>query len=97
MELPIIDSIRRFVQMEMGVAIVPRMCVGLEIERGALVALNVPQLRISRRLYLIHRNDHQLGQAAQALVALLAEPKSGQPAGRSPAARRPSRATRQET
>ena len=96
-ELPTIDSIKRFVQMEMGVAIVPRMCVGLEIERGALVALNVPQLRISRRLYLIHRNDHQLGQAAQALVALLAEPKSGQPAGRSPAARRPSRATRQET
>ena len=82
-ELPTIDSIKRFVQMEMGVAIVPRMCVRFEIERGALVALNVPQLRIERRLYLIHRNDHQLPYAAQALLALLAE----RPAGRETARR----------
>jgi DNA-binding transcriptional LysR family regulator len=86
-ELPTIDSIKRFVQMEMGVAIVPRMCVGLEIERGALVALNVPQLRISRRLYLIHRNDHQLPQAAQALVELLAETKTGHETTRASARR----------
>jgi DNA-binding transcriptional LysR family regulator len=92
-ELPTIDSIKRFVQMEMGVAIVPRMCVGLEIERGALVALNVPQLKISRRLYLIYRNDHQLPQAAKALVDLLAEAETGQ-ATRSTAPRRAGRATR---
>lgn len=72
-ELPTIDSIKRFVQMEMGVAIVPRMCAGLELERGQLVELNVPQLRLSRRLYLIHRNDQPLPQSAQALVNLLRE------------------------
>lgn len=72
-ELPTIDSIKRFVQMEMGVAIVPRMCVRLELERGALISLNVPQLRISRNLYLIHRNDHQLPQAARAFIELLEE------------------------
>ncbi len=72
-ELPTIDSIKRFVQMEMGVAIVPRMCVRLELERGALLALNVPQLHIARRLYLVHRNDEQLPQAARALVELLRE------------------------
>jgi DNA-binding transcriptional LysR family regulator len=72
-ELPTIDSIKRFVQMEMGVAIVPRMCVRLELERGALVALNVPQLRIARRLYLIYRRDEQLSHAAQGLLELLRE------------------------
>jgi DNA-binding transcriptional LysR family regulator len=96
-ELPTIDSIKRFVQMEMGVAIVPRMCVGLEVERGALVALSVPQLRISRRLYLIYRNDHQLPQAAQALVALLAESGKDHEGARSSASRRTGRAARQES
>ena len=35
-ELPTIESIKRFVQMDMGVAIVPRMCVRWEIEQGCL-------------------------------------------------------------
>ncbi|HVB34794.1 MAG TPA: LysR family transcriptional regulator [Patescibacteria group bacterium] len=77
-ELPTIDSIKRFVQMEAGVAIVPRMCVRLELERGALVALNIPQLRIARSLYLIHRNDHQLPQAARAFIELLKETNSSE-------------------
>jgi DNA-binding transcriptional LysR family regulator len=94
-ELPTIESIKRFVQMEMGIAIVPRMCVGLEIERGALVALNVPQLRISRRLYLVYRNDHQLPQAARALVELLAEPASGHETARSSKPRHAARAMRE--
>ncbi|HEV2386415.1 MAG TPA: LysR family transcriptional regulator [Candidatus Acidoferrales bacterium] len=72
-ELPTIDSIKRFVQMEMGVAIVPRMCVRLEVEHGALVELKVPQLRLARRLYLIYRNDSRLPQAARSLVDLLRE------------------------
>jgi len=33
-EMPTIESIKRFVQMGMGVAIVPRMCVQWEIERS---------------------------------------------------------------
>ena len=32
MEMPTIESIKRFVQMGMGVAIVPRMCVQWEID-----------------------------------------------------------------
>jgi len=35
-EMPTIESIKRFVQMGMGVAIVPRMCVTWEIEHGWL-------------------------------------------------------------
>jgi len=33
MEMPTIESIKRFVQMGMGVAIVPRMCVTWELEQ----------------------------------------------------------------
>jgi DNA-binding transcriptional LysR family regulator len=76
-EMPTIDSIKRLVEMEMGVAIVPRMCVRLEIDRGILVELKVPQLDLARRLYLIYRSDHQLPHAAQALADLLREEYAG--------------------
>ncbi|HVB97882.1 MAG TPA: LysR family transcriptional regulator [Candidatus Dormibacteraeota bacterium] len=95
-ELPTIDSIKRFVQMEMGVAIVPRTCVRLELERGALVALNVPQLRITRNLYLIHRNDHPLPQAARAFIDLLKGKNADGAPARSPSPKRPAADSRPE-
>jgi DNA-binding transcriptional LysR family regulator len=70
-ELPTIESIKRFVEMEKGVAIVPRMCVEGEIARGDLKELRIRQMRILRRLYLIYREDRPLTAAAQALVVVL--------------------------
>jgi len=70
-ELPTIESIKRFVEMKKGVAIVPRMCVEREIARGDLKELRIRQMRILRRLYLIYRQDPPLGVAAQALVDVL--------------------------
>ena len=70
-ELPTIESIKRFVQMEMGVAIVPRMCVRWEVERGTLVELKVRQLRMPRHLYLVWRKEGQMSHAAAALLGML--------------------------
>jgi DNA-binding transcriptional LysR family regulator len=70
-ELPTIESIKRFVQMEMGVAIVPRMCVRWEVERGALVELKIRQLKLPRHLYLLSRRGTWLSHAAVALIRLL--------------------------
>jgi DNA-binding transcriptional LysR family regulator len=70
-ELPTIESIKRFVQMEMGVAIVPRMCVRWEVERGALVEVRIRQLKMPRHLYLISRRAARLSHAGVALVRLL--------------------------
>ena len=70
-ELPTIESIKRFVQMDMGVAIVPRMCVRWEVEQGLLVELNVKQLRMRRDLYLLHRRRGPLSHAAAAMLQLL--------------------------
>ena len=36
-----IESIKRFVQMGMGVAIVPRMCVRWEVERKLLAEVRI--------------------------------------------------------
>ena len=70
-ELPTIESIKRFVQMGMGVAIVPRMCVRWEVARGDLVELRIRQLKLPRHLYLIARRGARFSHAAAALVRLL--------------------------
>lgn len=70
-ELPTIESIKRFVQMEMGVAIVPRMCVRWEVERGLLVEVKIRQLKIPRQLYLVQRKGAKLSHAAVELIRLV--------------------------
>ncbi len=70
-ELPTLESIKRFVEMKKGVAIVPRMCVDQEIARGDLRELRIRQMHILRRLYLVYRHDRPLNAAAQALVEII--------------------------
>ena len=52
-ELPTIESIKMFVEMKKGVAIVPQMCVEREIANGLLCELRLKEMRIERRLYLV--------------------------------------------
>ena len=70
-ELPTIESIKRFVQMDIGVAIVPRMCVRWEIEQGLLVEVKVRELRMPRDLYLLYRRREPLSHSAKAMFDLL--------------------------
>ena len=70
-ELPTIESIKRFVQMDMGVAIVPRMCARWEIEQGLLVEIKIRELRMPRDLYLLYRKQGPLSHAAAAMLRLL--------------------------
>jgi DNA-binding transcriptional LysR family regulator len=70
-ELPTIESIKRFVQMDMGVAIVPRMCVVWELEQNWLVEVKIRQLRMPRDLYMIYRSRGPLSHAASALLKML--------------------------
>ncbi|HXN22497.1 MAG TPA: LysR substrate-binding domain-containing protein [Candidatus Dormibacteraeota bacterium] len=72
-ELPTIESIKRFVQMGAGVAIVPRMCVRWELERGLLVQVRIRQLKMPRHLYLIARRGARVSHAARELVRILRE------------------------
>jgi DNA-binding transcriptional LysR family regulator len=70
-EMPTIESIKLFVEMRKGIAIVPRMCVEPEIAQGMLRELSLRQMRIQRRLYLIYRQDRPLTAAAQAMLNIL--------------------------
>jgi DNA-binding transcriptional LysR family regulator len=80
LELPTIESIKRFVEMKRGVAIVPRMCVEGEVARGDLRELRIRQMRIQRHLYLVYRQDRPLSAAAQALVQIILSRKKARSA-----------------
>ena len=70
-ELPTIESIKLFVEMQKGVAIVPRMCVEREVEAGILHDVRLRQMRVVRKLYLVYRQDRPLTSAAQELVEII--------------------------
>lgn len=70
-EMPTIESIKRFVRMGMGVAIVPRMCVQMEAADGELIEVRIREMRLRRELYAIFRRDRQLSHPAQQFLQLL--------------------------
>jgi DNA-binding transcriptional LysR family regulator len=76
-ELPTIESIKRFVQMGMGVAIVPRMCVQMEIERKTLAEVKIREMHLPRRLFLLYRRDRAISHAAQAFMQMLRKAPKG--------------------
>jgi DNA-binding transcriptional LysR family regulator len=81
-EMPTIESIKMFVKLKKGVAIVPRMCAAHEIEEGVLKEVKLKQMQIQRKLYVVYRQDRALSAAAQGLVEILrSKPYRGDKAG----------------
>jgi DNA-binding transcriptional LysR family regulator len=64
-ELPSLEAIKRFVQRGNGVAMVPRLTVESELEAGTLVAVQVPELHVERKLRLVRRKQAALSHAAR--------------------------------
>jgi DNA-binding transcriptional LysR family regulator len=73
--LPSLEGIKRAVAMQMGVALLPRRCAESEIERGELVALAMPEVRIKRQVRLIFRKSGERSHASAAFLAMLEEKK----------------------
>lgn len=73
MELPTLESIKRFVEQGMGVALVPRLAAQSEIARGQVAALTVREMKSERRLHLVYRKGATLSHAARAFLQLARE------------------------
>jgi DNA-binding transcriptional LysR family regulator len=73
MELPTLEAIKRCVEREMGVALVPRLTAQAEIARGQLKALTVREMKLERRLHLIYRKGATLSHAARAFLRVAKE------------------------
>jgi DNA-binding transcriptional LysR family regulator len=70
-EMPTIESIKKFVAMGNGVALVPGLTVEDEIVRGELVRVPVQELNFERRLRIVYRRHGALSHAAQAFLKVV--------------------------
>jgi DNA-binding transcriptional LysR family regulator len=62
--------LNRDVEIE-GVAFLPRMCVNQELEQGVLREVQVKELKVERKIHLVHPAHRTLSHAAKAFLALL--------------------------
>jgi DNA-binding transcriptional LysR family regulator len=70
-ELPTVESIKKFVEMQQAVALVPRMCIEEELAQGAVVEVEIPELRIERKLRVVYRRADPLSHSARAFLQLV--------------------------
>jgi DNA-binding transcriptional LysR family regulator len=71
-EMPTIETIRKLVQANQGVAFLPRMTVGPELEQGRLKAVRIDELQVERQIRLVYPARRVLSHAAQAFLEVIA-------------------------
>jgi DNA-binding transcriptional LysR family regulator len=70
-EMPTIETIRKLVQNDMGVAFLPRMCVEQEIEQKTLREVRVKEFHVERKIRLIYPTRRALSHAAKAFLEVV--------------------------
>ena len=74
MEMTSNEAIKQTVQAGLGLGIVSRHTVELELETGNLVELNVRHFPLKRYWYLVRRSDKQLSPVAQRFASYVLDP-----------------------
>ena len=70
-EMPTIETIRKLVQANIGVAFLPRMCVEMEIAQKLLCEVHVKEMHLNRKIYLVYPTRRALSHAARAFLELV--------------------------
>ena len=70
-EMPTIETIRKLVQANLGVAFLPRMCVEQEIARKTLREIRVKEMNLERKIRLVYPTRRALSHAARAFLELV--------------------------
>jgi DNA-binding transcriptional LysR family regulator len=72
-EMPTVETIRKLVQANEGVAFVPRMCVEEELAKGTLRAVKVNELSVERKIRLVYPARRAVSHAARAFLEVIQE------------------------
>lgn len=70
-EMPTVESIRKMVQRNEGVAFLPRMCVEQELRRQTLFEVTVKELQMERKVRLVYPAKRALSHAAKAFLEVV--------------------------
>jgi DNA-binding transcriptional LysR family regulator len=77
LEMPTIESIRKMVERNEGVAFLPRMCVEDEIRLGLLQEVKVEEMTMERKIRLVYPAKRALSHAAQAFLEVVGDCERG--------------------
>jgi DNA-binding transcriptional LysR family regulator len=72
-ELPSLEAIKRLVELNVGVALVPKLTAEAELSSGRLAGLTVNEMRLERKLHIVYRRNSVLSQAAQGFLEVVKE------------------------
>jgi DNA-binding transcriptional LysR family regulator len=70
-EMPTVETIRKMVQRNEGVAFLPRMCVEQELKQETLREVRVEELSVERKIHLVSPARRSLSHAAKAFLELV--------------------------
>jgi DNA-binding transcriptional LysR family regulator len=73
-EMPTVETIRKLVQSNQGVAFLPLMCVATELEQRTLRAVKVQELNVERKIRLVYPARRALSHAAKAFLEVIQQP-----------------------
>jgi DNA-binding transcriptional LysR family regulator len=72
-ELPSLEAIKKLVEADGGVALVPRLAAVDEISSGRLVGLSVNEMKLERKLNIVYRKSSALSHAAREFLKIAGE------------------------
>ena len=67
-EMPTVETIRRMVADNQGVAFLPRMCVETDLAQKTLCEVKVKELQVERKIRLVYPSRRALSHAARAFL-----------------------------
>jgi DNA-binding transcriptional LysR family regulator len=70
-EMPTVETIRKMVQRNEGVAFLPHMCVSQDVEQGTLREIRVKELSMNRPIRLVCPAKRSLSHASKAFLELV--------------------------
>ncbi len=70
-ELATLETIKEFVQLNAGIAILPRIAVQDEIKSGKLIEIPVKGMKIEKTLRIVYRREQSLSHAAKSFLDIV--------------------------
>jgi len=70
-EMPTVETIRKLVQRDEGVAFLPKLCVQQEVKQGSLCEVKVTEMNVDRKIRLVYPAKRALSHAARAFLELV--------------------------
>lgn len=72
-----VETIKRSVEAEVGVSIIPRRCASLEVKAGSLVALPIADMRLERPIGVIYKRGKTFSNTLQKFIGVLTGREDG--------------------